>query len=233
MRAPAARLLLGLVLAGAPLAAAPPLAAADFALAARAGTLGAGVELTAGLASQLDVRLGAHGGSYSERREASDVEYDATAEVRAATALLDWHPGGRAFRLTAGAVWNGNEVEGESLAPASGLYEIGDVLVPAALLGTLAGRVEWDPVAPYAGFGFGNPLAPGRAWRLALDFGVVFQGEPEVTLTPRLPPGSPLQNPVARALLEIELDKEERDLEEEFADFDLYPVVALGVSYRF
>src|SRR5687767_4794271 len=98
MRTLPSRLLPGLALAAASFAAASPLAAADFAIGARAGTLGAGVELTAGLARQLDLRVGAHGGSYSERREASDVEYDATADVRAATALLDWHPGGRAFR---------------------------------------------------------------------------------------------------------------------------------------
>ncbi len=215
------------------LATAPRLAAAELALGAGAGTLGVGVELTAGLAPQLHLRLGAHAGSYDDRREASDIEYDATARVRAGTALLDWHPGGGAFRLSAGAVYNSNEVEAESRTPPSGLYEIGDVLVPAALLGSLRGNVEWDPVAPYAGLGFGNPLAPGRRWHVGLDLGVVFQGEPDVTLTPVIPAGSPLNNPAARALLDIELTKEERDLEDEAADYDLYPVVALGVSYRF
>lgn len=219
---------------GSTVLATPPLAAAELALGASAGTLGAGVELTAGLARQLNLRLGAHGGSYDDRREASDIEYDATARVRAGTALLDWHPGARSFRLTAGAFWNGNEVEGESLPPASGFYEIGDLPVPVALLGTLEGKVEWETVAPYVGLGFGNAVAPGRAWRVVLDLGVVLQGEPEVTLTPVFSPGSPLEtNPVARALLEIALAEEERELEDELADFDLYPVVALGVTYRF
>jgi hypothetical protein len=233
LRSHHAPLLPAAILTCAFLAAAPPLAAADFAFGGSAGTLGVGVELTAGIAPQLHLRVGAHAGSYDDRREASDIEYDATARVRAGTARLDWHPGGRAFRLSAGAVFNDNEVEAESRTPASGLYEIGDVLVPAALLGSLRGDVEWDPVAPYAGIGFGNPLAPGRRWRLGLDLGVVFQGEPDVTLTPIIPAGSPLANPVARALLDIELAKEERDLEDEAADYDLYPVVVLGVSYRF
>ena len=105
--------------------------------------------------------------------------------------------------------------------------------VPVALLGTLRGQVEWDSVAPYAGLGFGNPFGGDGGWSFALDLGVIFQGEPQVTLTPVFSPGSPLDNPVGRALLRTQLDEEERNLEEEFSDFDLYPVLAFGVSYRF
>jgi hypothetical protein len=210
-----------------------PASAADWAVGGRLGTLGLGVEVTAGMGPQVDLRVGAHGGSYDDRRVADDIEYDATAEVRAGTALLDWHPGGGGFRLSGGAVFNGNEVEGESLPPASGFYEIGDVQVPAALLGTLRGQVEWDSVAPYAGLGFGNPFGGDGGWSFGLDLGVIFQGEPQVTLTPIFAPGSPLDNPVGRALLRTQLDEEERNLEAEFADFDLYPVVSFGVSYRF
>ncbi len=207
--------------------------AADFAVGGNVGTLGLGAELTAGLGPQVNLRVGAHAGSYDDRRVADDIEYDATADVRAGTALLDWHLGGSSFRLSGGAVFNGNEVEGESLRPASGFYQIGDAQVPVALLGTLRGKVEWDSVAPYAGLGFGNPFGGDGGWSFALDLGVIFQGEPQVTLTPVFSPGSPLDNPVGRALLRIQLDEEERNLEEEFADFDLYPVVSFGVSYRF
>ena len=207
--------------------------AADFAVGGQVGTLGLGVELTAGLGPLVNARFGGHFGSYEDRRVADDIEYDATADVRAGTALLDWHPGGGSFRLSGGAVFNGNEVEGESLPPASGFYEIGNVQVPTALLGTLRGKVEWDSVAPYAGLGFGNPFGGDGGWSFGLDLGVIFQGEPQVTLTPVFAPGSPLDNPVGRALLRTQLDEEERNLEEEFADFDLYPVVSFGVSYRF
>lgn len=210
-----------------------PAGATDFAVGGQVGTLGLGAELTVGLGPQVNARLGGHFGSYDDRRVADDIEYDATAEVRAGTALLDWHPGGGSFRLSGGAVFNGNEVEGESLPPASGFYEIGDVQVPVALLGTLRGKVEWDSVAPYAGLGFGNPFGGDGGWSFGLDLGVIFQGEPQVTLTPVFSPGSPLDTPVGRALLRTQLDEEERNLEEEFSDFDLYPVVSFGVSYRF
>jgi hypothetical protein len=207
---------------------------AQVALSAKAGTLGVGAELTVGLGHQLNARIGANGYDYSDRQEASDIEYDAEARLRTFTGLLDWHPGGRGFRLTGGAVYNSTEIEGSSLPPRSGSYDIGGVPVPASLLGTLDGTIEFDPVVPYAGLGWGNAVAEGRGWGFAFDLGVIFQGEAEVTLTPVIPANSPINTtPGAREALQILLDREERDIEEDAADYDLYPVVSFGVSYRF
>ena len=216
------------------LALAPSPGRADVALAGKAGTLGVGVELTAGISRQVNARFGLNAFSYSERREASGIEYDAEAQPQTATALLDWHPGGRGFRLTGGLVYNATEIEGESVTPASGFYEIGRVQVPVQLVGSLEASVDFEPVVPYAGLGWGNAVGEGSAWSFAFDLGVVFQGEPDVTLTPVIPANSPINTvPGLRALLDIELAREERELEAEAADYDLYPVLSVGVSYKF
>jgi hypothetical protein len=214
------------------LAAAPP-ARAEVALGAKVGTLGAGVELTAGLSPQWNARLGLQGGSYTDRREVSDIEYDATLDLRSASAILDWHPGGRGLRLSAGVLYNATEIEGRSLLPRSGFYDLGGVPVPASQVGTLSAEADFDPLAPYAGLGWGNALGEGGRVRFVLDLGVVFQGQADVTLRANLPPGSPLNQPVARAALDILLEREARDLERDAEDYDLYPVAALGISYRF
>ena len=208
---------------------------ADVAVAARAGTLGGGAELTVGLAPQWNVRLGVNTYRYTDNdREVSGIFYDATAKLRTGTALLDFHPGGRGFRLSAGAVYNDTKIDGSSRIPNSGFYDIGGVAVPAALVGTLDGRIEFDPVVPYAGLGWGNAVGPGRKVRFAADLGVVFQGKGDVTLTPILPANSPINNtPGAREALQILLDREERDIEDDVADYTLYPVVAIGLTYRF
>ncbi|HWN40942.1 MAG TPA: hypothetical protein VNW71_01910, partial [Thermoanaerobaculia bacterium] len=206
---------------------------AEVGIAGTAGTLGLGAELTIGGSSQLEGRLGIHGYEYSERREASDIEYDGEASLRTATGFLDWHPGGRGFRLTGGLVYNATEVTGSSLPPASGVYDIGGVPVPVALVGTLDGKVEFDPIVPYAGLGWGRAPGSGSGFGVTLDLGVIFQGEGEVTLTPIIPAGSPLNNPVAREALQILIEREERDLQENIVDYDMYPVVSLGISYRF
>jgi hypothetical protein len=209
-------------------------ARAEVALAAKAGTLGAGVELTLGLARQLNARLGLNGYSYSDRREASGIEYDGEAKLRTGTAWLDWHPGGGGFRLTGGLVYNDTAIEGSSLPPASGAYDIGGVPVPVSLVGTLDAEAEFDPVVPYAGLGWGNAVAAGKKLGLFVDLGVVFQGKADVTLTPIIPAGSPINTvPGAREALDILLRREEQELEDDAADYDLYPVLAIGLSYRF
>ncbi|HKV09260.1 MAG TPA: hypothetical protein VJ725_14040 [Thermoanaerobaculia bacterium] len=214
------------------LAASP--GAAQVALGAKAGTLGAGAELTVGLSRQLNTRLGVNGFNYSERREASDIEYDGEASLRTATALLDWHPGGRGFRLTGGVVYNDTEVTGSSLPPASGVYDLGGVPVPVSILGTLDAKADFDPVVPYVGLGWGNAVSEGKKVGFFFDLGVIFQGEADVELTPNIPAGSPINTtPGARDALEILLSREEADLEDEAADYDLYPVVAIGLTYRF
>lgn len=214
------------------LAASP--GAAQVALGAKASTLGAGAELTVGLSRQLNTRLGLNAFDYSERREASDIEYDGEASLRTATALLDWHPGGGGFRLTGGIVYNDTEVTGNSLPPASGVYDLGGVPVPVSILGTLDAKADFDPVVPYAGLGWGNAVAEGKKLGFFFDLGVIFQGEADVELTPNIPAGSPINTtPGARDALEILLSREEADLEDEAADYDLYPVVAIGLTYRF
>lgn len=212
----------------------PACISAQVAVGAKLGTLGAGVEVSAALGTTVDARFGASGASVSDRRVADDIEYDADADVRAVSATLDWHPGGRGFRLSAGVAYNATEVSGTSLPPTSGVYDIGGVPVPVDLLGTLEGTIEFDPLSPYVGIGWGGAPAAGRGWSASFDLGVLFVGEPDVELDPVLAPGSPIPTiPGGPALLEIALDREESDIEADLADYDIYPVLSLGVSYRF
>lgn len=207
---------------------------AQVALGAKAGTLGGGVELTLGISPQLNARIGANAYDYSDRREVSQIEYDADADLRTGTLFLDWHPGGRGFRLSGGLVYNDTRVEGRSLPPPSGTYDIGGVPVPVELVGTLDATAEFDPLVPYAGIGWGNAVAPGKKVGFFVDLGVVFSGDADVTLIPRIPADSPINTtPGAREALDILLRREEQDLEEDAAEYDLYPVVAIGVSFRF
>lgn len=211
----------------------PRPAAAQVAVGVKAGTIGVGAELTAGLSSQWNARFGIAGGSLSDRRSVSDIDYDATADLRSASAWLDWHPGGGGFRLTGGLLYNDSRVDGRSRPSAGGTYDIGGVRLPASQVGTLRARADFDPLAPYAGLGWGNAVAAGGRLRLAVDLGVAFQGKARVHLTADVPAGSPLATPVGQALLAPLLASEERDLEKKAADYDLYPVATIGLSYRF
>jgi hypothetical protein len=207
---------------------------AQVAIAGKAGSLGLGLELTVGISPQVNARLGGNAFNYTDDgREVSGIVYDAKAKLRTATALLDWHPGGYGFRLTGGLVYNDTRIEGTSLPPASGLYDIGGVPVPVALVGTLNGKIDFNPTVPYVGLGWGNAVASGKKVGFYADAGMMFQGRGRATLTPNIPAGSPLDNPTARAALDILLRREESEIEKKVADYTVYPVVSVGLSYRF
>jgi|HubBroStandDraft_3_1064219.scaffolds.fasta_scaffold01386_5 hypothetical protein len=69
-------------------------------------------------------------------------------------------------------------------------------------------------------------------WR-AHRGGAFYQGRPRVTLTPELPPGSPLNDPVARRLLDALIAREEAQVQRKVDRYRVFPVVSLGLSYRF
>ncbi|HZF07673.1 MAG TPA: hypothetical protein VFE33_02680 [Thermoanaerobaculia bacterium] len=208
-------------------------AAAQTSVSATAGSLGGGIELTQSFSPYLEGRLGLHAGSLSQTRKVADVTYEATAKARTGTAFLDWHPTAGGFRLSGGLVYNDSRVDGTGLAPPGGVFVIGGVPIPVSQLGHLEGRVDFNKAAPYLGLGWGGPLAARGHLSFSFDLGVFYQGAPKVTLTPVLAPGSPLNDPVARQLLNLAVIEEERRAEKDLENYKYYPVLQVGLAYRF
>jgi hypothetical protein len=204
-----------------------PAAAGDssVAVAAKAGTLGAGADLFIRFGGHLDGRVGFNAFTYSRDSTWSDVDYDSDLELSSFNLLLDWYPTAGNFRVTFGALINSNEINAVAVTPPGTTVEIGGVEYPAEALGELRGNVTFDELAPYAGIGFGNPFKAGSSWRFQFDVGVVYQGEGEVRLT--------AENPLGIPGLEDSLRLEEQEIQDDIDEYTLYPVLTLGVSYRF
>jgi len=213
--------LLGMALLGAVSAQ----AAAAAAVTVHGSTLGLGAGITVGLTEQFNLRGQFNSFSYDFDDDASDIEYAFDLELGSLGALLDWHPGGGSFRLSAGFYLNDNEVNGTG-QPTTATVEIGDAIFNTADVGTLTADLGFDDVVPYLGIGWGNAI--GREGRLgiALDIGVLFQGEPDVTFN-AVGADSAIQD-----LLDAEIAQEEANIQDDIDEFDLYPVITLGLNYR-
>ena len=93
---------------------------------------------------------------------------------------------------------------------------------------SVTGDVEFNPVAPYLGLGCrSNSNEPG--WGLGLEFGVLFQGAPDVT---NLRVNAPID---VNDIDEVQqfLAQQEQEIEDELSWFQWYPVAALMLSYHF
>ncbi|MCI0433219.1 MAG: hypothetical protein L0271_06170 [Gemmatimonadetes bacterium] len=200
-----------------------PVAGQGIAFSGHAGTLGVGGDVSIGLGRQLAVRAGANVQPWEPSREYSGVDFTLELPSPTYTGMVDWHPGGSVFRISGGAVHFGSSTEVTAVPVAP--VEIGNTTYQPSQVGTLSGRLETREIAPYVGLGFGK--APGRSGvGLALDLGVAWQGEPEVTLASNGPLAS---DP---AFMQ-ELAREEQNIEEDAKAIRFYPVLSLGLVIAF
>ncbi|MEL7061132.1 MAG: hypothetical protein AAGN46_14015 [Acidobacteriota bacterium] len=222
-----------IALALAALFAFAPAAEAQVAVGGTVGTLGAGVEVVFG-DGPLRGRLLVAGFDIDVDLSSDSVDYDGEAQLRHAGALLDWHPGSGGFRLSGGVFFNDTVVDATTSLEQLLESELDTDIPPIPgfpNLGTVSGEGEGEEIAPYLGVGFGGGRATS-GWSFRADLGVMYFGQAEIELAVDtdlpigLVPGGP-------ELLDELIEQEERDLEEDLEDYELYPVVALGLSYRF
>lgn len=202
-------------------AVAPAAGAQRIALGARAGTLGAGGEVTVGLLNRLNARVGGNFLTYTDEARPIDldVKVNATtdARLRSASAIVDLLPFGKLLRVSAGAVYNQNEAS-ILIVPAEDYTIDGRTFTPARL-GSLTTNIGWESsIAPYVGFGLGNPVGATKRLGLLLDVGAMYSGAPRVTMT-----GTEMIAPTAN---------QGPVIQESAKDLKWYPVVSLGLTYK-
>jgi hypothetical protein len=188
----------------------------------KAGTLGLGLEARWSGLPWIDFRIGANGYTYEDDGRQANVLYDADLELETVYLTGNFHFPLSPFRITVGAFANGNEFNMVSAEP--GDFNIGGDFYTAAETGVLRSTTEFESAAPYLGLGFDFELF-GKAG-LNFDLGVLWQGEPEVSLTAD---GTLFDDPTFMASLE----NERLELEEDMSDFKAYPVISLSFVYNF
>jgi len=199
------------------------LARADIGLNAKAGTLGAGVELSKSFSEKFNVSLGFNAYDLKTTDSSSDIDYDFNFDLQSVALLGHYHPFSGIFRLTAGALYNKNELKLTGKPSAGSTYSINGVSYTAAQVGTLTGTLTFNSTAPYFGLGWGN--RPGGTLGLSADIGVLYQGSPKLALSAT----GALSDPTLAA----DLERERQSAESDLSDFKWYPVVSLGLYYRF
>jgi hypothetical protein len=196
---------------------------AAFSLGVSSGTLGVGPELGLRFSESLGARINAAWLDASANTDIDGIRYNGDLSLNNAGAMLDWYPFSGGFRLSAGGRWNGNQLD---LARPSAPVVIGGTTFTPAQVGQLEGTVEVNSFAPALSLGFSGEMSPGLT--LGLELGVLYQGPPK------------LSNLRARGgLLEgdpgllAEVAAEEKQVEDKYDSYRLWPIAQLLVIYRF
>jgi hypothetical protein len=189
-------------------------------ITAKVSTMGLGVEYTHPINAVLSIGFGVN--KFNEIRALSegDIDYDADIDLKSLSMIANYHPWENGFRLRGGAYYNKNEISLDS--DISGEITIGDTTYNADV--TLDGAINFKAFAPYIGVGYGSEPIGDNNLSLDIDVGV-------------------MKSPVSATLtgtcdgtcdgFDDELAKEQAELAEAIENLDFYPVISLGLSYRF
>ncbi|MEW6764285.1 MAG: hypothetical protein AB1344_00680 [Pseudomonadota bacterium] len=220
------RLLLAALMA----ASTSPAMAGDIAAGLVAGTAGFGAEVTYGVAKDFNLRGTLRGLDYDYDFTEDNIDYEGNLKLRNGGVTVDWFPFSGSFRLSAGAMYNGNEVKAKAkpnTLPAT--YTINDV--DYVIDGQVDASIDWRKFAPYVGIGWGNAVGKGSNWSVSFDLGVMFTGEPNTDLTATgTVNGIPVEDD---AQFQSDLAAERNNLNDEIKDAKFYPVIQLGLHYKF
>lgn len=195
--------------------------AQDWAIAVKASTLGGNIELYRSFGKQFNAHVGFnYFGLKQELEEKDDYTADADIGLMSISALGDYFPfPSSTFRITAGLYFNLNEIDA-ILTPVKS-YEVGGDIYTPDDLGTLDANIKFNLVAPYIGLGFGNPTGGESGFGYSFDIGSMYQGGSIVALT-------------AKGLLEPSAAEDQKKrIEDNLNWFKWYPVVSLGLTYKF
>ena len=201
---------------------------ADLGVGVKAGTLGLGIEGRWSPLPWMDLRLGANRYDYDVTGAQAGIDYDATLALDTYFLTGNLRFPLSPFRITAGAFSNGNELQMTSQDTGGADFNIGGIPFSSADVGALQSITSFEGTAPYLGAGFDFEVF-GKVG-LNFDFGVLWQGEPTVSLNATGLDTAPAQ---IQALLVPALEAERLELEDEVSDYKAWPVISLSFIYNF
>ncbi len=201
---------------------------ADLGVGLKAGTLGLGIEGRWSPIPWLDFRVGANQYDYDDTGSQAGIDYDGRLALDTYFLTANFRFPLSPFRVTVGAFSNGNELQLTSQDTGGASFDIGGTSFSSADVGSLESVTSFESNAPYLGVGYDFEVF-GKVG-LNLDFGVLWQGEPSVSLFATGLETAPAQ---VQAQLMPALEAERLELEDELSDYMAWPVISLSFVYNF
>lgn len=196
------------------------------------GTLGVEGIYTRNLNSWFDLVLGYSTLDYDDTFSQDDgTSFKASATIDAPRIGLQFFPLGF-LNMEVGMVMGSPEIGINVRPDDSGEFLIGDESYTGAQVGYLRGEVGFEnDAAPYVLLGIGRNVGGGLG--LSLSVGAIQYGAPNVDLKNEKCVGSSVEGIANCLLIASEIAAEERDINNDLDEFELWPFLRVGLTYSF
>ena len=207
------------------------------------GTLGAGVEIKRKFNDHFNARLVINQYEFSYDETEDGTEYSGELDWSTYGVIADWHPAGNGFRLSVGLLANDNELRSSSVG---GSFSYGTGGNETDYEGNVNLKVAFESLAPYASIGWSSQKPRGLS--VNFELGAMFQGTPLLSANGTAADvndssiscgfsiddkGTVVPDGTCPDGFQDNLKDEHAELTDDFDDFDVYPVIVLGLQYRF
>jgi hypothetical protein len=193
------------------------------------GTSGFGLHLALPVSDKFNARFGANYYTFALNNTTQIIGSKYNLVFKSLDLLVDWYPLDSPVRLTAGIVYNRNSVSTGTFFADPSYIQNNGIQLNMNDLGEIKVNVGFRKIAPYLGIGYGNAITQSERWTFSGDIGYLFQGTPVVTLENH----NCKLGPYCEVILGPLLDAERNNLQTGFEKLKRYPIIRVGISYRF
>lgn len=205
-------------------------AQADMGVYVKAGTLGAGGGVGYAVTDAVTGRVGFTTIKVDHDFHTTDVDYTGKFKLGGTELMLDWHPFSGNFRVTGGVVIDHNKVDIDARLNHTPIY-INGVPYNVNDLASIKGEAKFKSNVPYIGIGWGNAASKNGGFQFIADLGVEYLGSAKIKLNGTC--SAQFQSDPMCTQFKSDVANEEAQLNKDVADYKWWPVLSLGVAYRF
>jgi hypothetical protein len=211
------------------------------AVSVTAGIGGLGLDFATPLATKINLRLSGSFLNYNPTVTADSVAVNAAITLRSVGAAVDLFPYRSSFHITPGfTFYNGNHAAAVTNFTPGSNFTVNDTEYMSDAADPVHGYFDLNlgrKLAPSLTVGFGNMLRTDSHWSVPVDVGFQYVGQPKLTLNmtgSTCDPGGGNCGTIANDPDAIaNLAAEQTKINNEIAPLRFYPIVKIGLSYRF
>lgn len=207
-------------------------------VAAEFGTLGLGLQVATPLSRRVQVRGGADFLDFGDALTVDGAQYQGEAHLRSGHLSVDWYPLGGGFRISPGMLIFGSGFSASMSVAGGNTFELGPTAYTSSTTDPVHGSAAISMqhrTMPALTVGWGNLLGErNRRWSIPFEIGAAYTGHYSVQLNLA---GTACTGvgcmSTSTAQVQGSVSQEQGQLDETMKHYQIYPMVATGVSFRF